>query len=189
MNLTSETVSSKKTGVLWLVSPDRTDQDYEIISERYERLENSTVQQRRPERIEQKIEDLFKSAKEQVFEDGMESEFSKELISLVEKYGDVAMEVLAHLIVYEKVNAEVASEALRWLGRMDHTPSYRYRLWLLERSLRCSSARVRDGAVLGLASLDDPDAITHLKQAIQRERVEELRKDMEQVILQLEDIR
>ena len=97
------------------------------------------------------------------------------------------MEVLAYLIVYEKVNAEIASEALRWLGRMDHPVSYHYRLWLLERGLRCSSAIVRDGATLGLASLDDHHAVTYLKQTIQREPCEELRKDMGQVLIQLEN--
>lgn len=152
-------------------------------------VENSTVQQERPEEIDQEFTILFEAAKEQVFEDGMESEFSKELISLVKKYGDAAMEVVADLITNERVNAEVASEALRWLGRMDHLTSYHFRRWLLERSLRCSSAMVRDGAALGLASLNDPHAIPYLKRAILREGHIELREDMEQVLVQLEKAR
>jgi len=152
-------------------------------------VENSTVQQERPEEIDQEFTILFEAAKEQVFEDGMESEFSKELISLVKKYGDAAMEVVADLITNERVNAEVASEALRWLGRMDHSTSYHFRRWLLERSLGCSSAMVRDGAALGLASLNDPHAILYLKQAILREEHAELCEDMEQVLVQLENAR
>ena len=138
--------------------------------------------------IDQKIETLFGAAREQVFEDGMESDFSKELISLVKKYGNAAITVLTRLIITEQVNAEVASEALRWLGNIEHPASYRSRLWLLERSLFCSSARVRDGAALGLASLDDPHAIPHLRRAIQRENCNELRKDIEQVLIQLENV-
>jgi hypothetical protein len=47
---------------------------------------------------------------------------------------------------------------------------------------------VRDGATLGLASLNDPQAITPLKQAIEREQIGELREDMQQVLDQLENI-
>jgi hypothetical protein len=138
--------------------------------------------------IDQKIETLFGAAREQVFEDGMESDFSKELISLVKKYGNAAITILTRLIVTEQVNAEVASEALRWLGHMEHPKTYDNRLWLLEQSLFCSSARVRDGAALGLASLDDSHAIPYLKRAIQQENCTELREDIEQVLIQLESV-
>lgn len=150
------------------------------------RLENSTAQQEVHKDFDQEILTLFEAAKEQNFEDGMESEFSKGLLDLVKGYGADAIEVLAPLIIDEKVNQEITSEALRWLGHIDHPPSHRHRLWLLERSLHCSSARVRDGATLGLAFLDDPHAITYLRQAIQQEKIAELRADMEQVLAQLE---
>jgi hypothetical protein len=71
---------------------------------------------------------------------------------------------------------------------MDHAPSYRFRLWLLERSLGSLKARIRDGAILGLSSLNDPHAISYLKLAIEQEKCSELRKDMEQVLAQLESI-
>jgi len=148
--------------------------------------ENSTSPHERPAEIDRQIEALFEAAKEEIFEDGMETEFSKELVSLVNRYGNVAIEVMAHLIIHERVNAEVAAEALRWMGRIEHSPSYRYRLWLLARSLRCSSACIRDGAALGLSSMDDPNAIAHLEQAIQVEQIGELREDMAQVLAQLE---
>lgn len=164
---------------------DHPHQDYEDIYED-KWMRTSTAPPEEPEYLDLEIRRLFWQAREQVFEDGMESEFSKELISLVRRYGNAAMEVLTHLIVNGKVNAEAASEALRWLGRMDHPASYRYRLWLLERSLLSSAARIRDGASLGLASLDDPHAIPHLKKAIGQEQYAELREDMEQVLAQLE---
>lgn len=150
---------------------------------------NSTVNHSyAQEDIYQKIEAIFEAGKEENFEDGMESEFSRKLISFIKKYGDKALEAITSLIVYEKVNAEVATEALRWLGDLEHTPSYSFRLWLLERSLRSSKARIRDGAILGLSSLNDPHAISYLKLAIEQEMCTELRKDMEQVLAQLESI-
>lgn len=136
--------------------------------------------------IECRVRTLFGAAKEEIFEGGMESEFSRGLVSLVKEYGKSAIGILARFIVYEQVNEETASEALRWLGQMDHPSSYNERLRLLEKCLRNSSARVRDAASLGLASLDDPHAIPRLKQAIQRETCAELREDMEQVLAQLE---
>lgn len=137
-------------------------------------------------RVEREITVLFAAGTEEVFEDGMESEFSKALRVLVRVYGEVALEVLARHIIGGGSNEEVGAEALRWLGHMQHPPTYYPRLWLLERSLFCESARVRDGALLGLASLNDPVAIPYLKKAIVREKVEELREDMEQVLDQLQ---
>jgi hypothetical protein len=148
--------------------------------------ENATGLHDRPPELAEGLRAILASGKEQVFEDGMESDFSKALIALIRTYGNDTLAEFAYFIVYEKVNAEVASEALRWLGLMNHPLSYSWRLWLLERSLGSSSARIRDGAALGLAFLDDPAAIPHIKLAIQREPVAELRQDLGQVLAQLE---
>ncbi|HEY9669794.1 MAG TPA: HEAT repeat domain-containing protein [Coleofasciculaceae cyanobacterium] len=136
-----------------------------------------------------KIEAIFWAAKGEFFEDGMESELSRQLNSVVKEYSNEAIEAITCLIVYEKVNPEVAGEALRWLGRIEHPETYEYRRWLLERSLTLNSTRVRDGAILGLASMDDKHAIPYLKQAIEREQCAELKVDMEQVLEQLESLR
>jgi hypothetical protein len=140
----------------------------------------------RPPELVESFRCLLISGRDEIFEDGMESEFSKNLIDLIKRYGNDALAELAYFIVYEKVSTEVTGEALRWLGLMDHPLSYHWRLWLLERSLSSRSARIRDGAVLGLAFLDDPDAIPYVRQAADREPVKELRSDMEQVLVQLE---
>lgn len=149
---------------------------------------SSTIRRDYSKELAEEIYSLFKASEEQNFEDGMETEFSKKLILLIKKYTDEAIEIITSIILYERVNAEVAAEALRWLGKMDHAPSYRFRLWLLERSLGSLKARIRDGAILGLSSLNDPHAISYLKLAIEQEKCSELRKDMEQVLAQLESI-
>lgn len=137
--------------------------------------------------LHSKIGTIFWKAKEEVFEDGMESTFSQQLNSVIRKCGNDAVEAITCLIVYERVDSEVAGEALRWLGRIDHAESYQYRRWLLERSLSLSSSRVRDGAVLGLASMDDKHAISYLKSAIEKEQCFELKADMKLVLEQLEN--
>lgn len=151
-----------------------------------ERLANTTAQE---EPLGELIKILFRKAQGIAFEDGMETEFSRELVRLVRKHGKVAMEIITALIVNENVDAGVAAEALRWLGRMEYLPSYHDRLWLLEKSLFSRSVLVRDGAALGLASLDDPHAIPYLQRAIEHEKYASLREDLEQVRDQLESIR
>ena len=136
--------------------------------------------------ISSEIEALFIAGKEEYFEDGFESDFSRGLISCVQKYGVDAIEAITCFIVYEKVSPEVASEALRWLGEINHPDSYKFRLWLLEHCLSCSSSRVRDGAILGLSYLNNPHAITYLERAIEKEKIIELREDMKQVLAQHE---
>ena len=133
-----------------------------------------------------KTEAIFWTAKGEIFEDGMESAFSRKLSYFVKRYSEDALEAITCLIVHEKVDPEIAGEALRWLGRVDHAESYEYRRWLLERSLSLSSTRVRDGAILGLASMDDRRAIPYLKIAIKKEQCSELKADMESVLEQLE---
>lgn len=131
------------------------------------------------------FDSLFRSVRELRFEDGMESYFSEHLISLVRTYGPFSKDILAQIFEDSTISPEVLSEALRWLGRMEDQPSYEARLWLLERALNSSSPTVRDGASLGLASLDDPRAARYLQAAIESEQIPDLRRDMEDVLSQL----
>lgn len=191
-------------GPYWPDSLDRTDQETwkflqsqaifvawtkdpqsEII-EHSEPMENSTTYQESLEEVKYLLDALFRASKEEVFEDGMESYFSRGLVAVIEKYGNDAIKALVSPLIDEAVAAETASEALRWLGHMDHPPTYRLRLLLLKACLKSRLARVRDGAALGLSFLDDPDAIPELKDAVQAEPIKELRKNIEQVVDQLE---
>jgi HEAT repeat protein len=152
-------------------------------------FESSTVQLEGQIRMDSYIKAIFEAATQYVFEDGMDSEFSEELARLVRQCGNAAIDIMGYLILSETVNVEVASEALRSLGEIYHPQSHTYRLRLLQKGLGASSYWVRDGAALGLASLNDPLAIPHLRKAMQQERVKELREDMEKVLGQLERTR
>jgi len=128
---------------------------------------------------------LFLSAKEEIFEDGMSSEFSKKLVQLIQMEGQSVVSVLADLILNEEVNVEVGAETLRWIGRMWDPATYESRRWLLERSLFSRFPRIRDGAALGLSSMNDPLSIQYLKIASEREEIDELRADLERVLADL----
>lgn len=147
---------------------------------------NSTQKEEKPIDLFYEIERLFALAMDEEFEDGVESNFSKDLISFIKKYEKRAIEELTPIFLNEKVNAEIISEALRWIGRIQHNFSKFDRLWLLERCLFHPSPYIRDGATLGIASMNDPNAIDFLKIAIEKEPYLELREDMEQVLITLE---
>lgn len=146
----------------------------------------STESSQTSDEIYLQLEAIFRAAKGEFFEDGMESAFSQQLISFIKRHASDAMEVITSLILYGRVGLEVAGEALRWIGRIEHPETYEYRRWLLEASLKLSSSYVKDGAILGLAAMDDKHAVPYLKAAIVREQCSELKADMEQVLKQLE---
>ena len=148
---------------------------------------SSTIMQRElTRRVEDAVAELFELAEEQSFEDGMESDFSRDLVSLITKYGDLAMSEIAYLVTYDRVDREVASEALRWLGRIDDPSTHDSRLWVLRQGLTCKSPLVRDGAALGLASIRDAKAVQCLREAVERETIAELRYDLQAILEGLE---
>lgn len=144
------------------------------------------IQQELTRYVEKTLKRLFESVGEQYFEDGMESDFSRELVSLIKKYGNLAVSEIAYLITYVRVDNEIAGEALRWLGHIDDPSTYGWRLWILEKSLSSDSPTVRDGAGLGLACMGDAHAIQYIRKAIGQETIAELRDDLLGVLEELE---
>lgn len=138
---------------------------------------------------EESIRALFNRARYEAFEAGFDTDFSNELQASILKYSDQAIEIIAHLILHGIAGPEPASEALSCIGAINHSPTYNYRRWLLERCLSSGLARVRDGALIGLSFLDDPHAIPFLEEAIVREQRVGLRKDMQKLLRQLEETR
>ena len=127
----------------------------------------------------------FGSAEDEFFEDGTESQFAREIKVLIAKHRRSALEAISHLILFTKTGPHVANEALSTLGAVSEPTTYEYRRWLLERTLGSPSAVVRDGAVIGLAWLDDPHAIPYVQRAVQGEQLAPLRRSMEQLAGQL----
>ncbi len=154
------------------------------LGRRLESFEGSTSQEPDSAELTARISEIFSSAREQVFEDGMESAFSLAFAELLTSFGHSAMEGIISLVISGQVNPEVVAESLRVIGRLRHVATHRDRLWLLERCLYSPSVRVRDGAVVGLAFLDDRLAGDPLRSAIERESVAELRDDMKRVLAQ-----
>ena len=98
-----------------------------------------------------------------VFEDGMGSAFSKQLVTAIETHADTAMVQIIRLYKAEQITPTVLAETLRWLGQMGFGTSYSRRRWLLEQALRHPSPIVRDGAIVGLSLLEDPQQSPRLR--------------------------
>ena len=154
--------------------------------EEVEQGPSTIMQQELTRYVEKTIDRLFESARELYFEDGMETDFSQDLVSLVKKYGNLAMGEISYLISYGRVDSEVAGEALRWLARINDPSTYGWRFWLLEKGLLSKSPVVRDSAALGLLSMCDANAIPDIRKAIERETIAELRDDLQGALRELE---
>jgi len=151
--------------------------DYSTLTLNAQLLEIATQQARQ----------LFASARYELFEDGMDSAFSNAVLSLIEKYGEIALEAISSLIMSQSVATEAAGEALKCVAHIRDRATVETRMRLLKHALRHKSALVRDSAALGLASIDDPRAMPDIQRAIARESVDELRRAMVQVLEQLKE--
>lgn len=150
-------------------------------------IESSTVQERSAadDPAYFLVRRAFARARDDSFDDETEAELAREIKLLVAKHGDRAVEAMAHLILFGRTGAQLANEALRTLGMIQDAKTLHYRRWLLEHSLRSALAVIRDGAVLGLSWLGDPQAIPLVEAAAGSERIAPLRRSMEKLLEQL----
>lgn len=137
--------------------------------------------------LRNRLESVFRQAQEERFEDGMQSNFGRAMLALIAQYGEASVGEARRLIFDPRTRPGVAAEALRWVARADHPATQEQRREVLEAALSHLSSMVRDGAVLGLASLDDSRSVPALKAAIRREPVPELRADMEDLLAELRE--
>ncbi len=137
--------------------------------------------------VEAQLERLFSVAHEEQFEVGVESRFSGNLQQL-SAYDPVAvLQSLKARLIDSAVSSEVLAEILRWTSRQEADAIHDLVADLLSAGLHHSSSLVRDAAALGLAYLNKGESIIQIKLAIEREKVPELRKDLEDLILSLEN--
>ena len=133
----------------------------------------------------QEIRDLFERGASEFFEDGMRSAFSRTLIATLKQHGKMAIKAVAEYLFSGVANPDVVSEALRWLADFNDPDTLTQRWIILQRLMQDPSPRVRDGAVLGFATLDHPRARPLLLEAREKENIPELRSLMDKVIEQL----
>lgn len=138
-------------------------------------------------RVSRMVAQVFEDGADEVFEYGADSVLVRKLTAVIETYGDAAVSALEALFGSGSVNVEVAIEALRRMGAVQHPPTRKYRLSVLQNNLLSQSARIRFGAALGVAAMNHPDAIAAIRQALEVEAQLQLRRTLQNVLAQLED--
>ena len=142
------------------------------------------VNKRRQIRLD--IENALRAGSDEVFEYGMDSELSLALDTLIKRYSNEAVAELDRILDQDRTRLEVLEETLLQIGSIEHNPTHQSRLMLITKHLLKSPAvSVRDYAALGVAEMDDPEAIPFLRLAIRFENSERLRRDLELVLNQL----
>ncbi len=147
--------------------------------------ESSTAEIERDPELLDEIRKLFEQGASEFFQDGMYSSFSRALLLILAQHGRAAFQAIAEYVFSGAANADVVSEALRWLADFNNPATLPQRWAILQRTLQDRSPRVRDGAVLGFAALDDPRARELLLETQKKEMIPELRRLIQQVIDQL----
>jgi len=148
--------------------------------------EASTAETECDPRLLRQIRDLFDQGASEFFQDGIQSHFSRSLLTLLAIHGREAVRAIAKYVSGGRARADVLSEALRHVGDFPDAASAGDRWALLRSALKHRSSRVRDGAILGFAAMDDPEARDVLTEARNVEQVAELRRLIDVVIAQLE---
>jgi hypothetical protein len=152
---------------------------------RFEVAESGTaVVESDPELVDH-VKELFEQGASEFFEDGVHSAFSRSLLLTLAEHGRAAFMAIAEYLFSADVKPDIVSEALRWLADFSDPATLVDRWSILQRTLRDRSPRVRDGAILGFAALDDPRARPLLLEARHVEQIAELQGLIEQVIEQL----
>ena len=135
------------------------------------------------------VRELFEQGASEFFRDGVHSNFSRTLLRTLAQHGQAAFRAIADYVFSGDAKPDVVSESLRWLADFNDASALPQRWSILQRTLRDRSPRVRDGAILGFAALDDPRARPLLLEARNLEQIGELRSLIDQVVAQLERAR
>ena len=136
--------------------------------------------------IERQLEQLFTDARDELFEVGIESQFSKGLQKLCTYDPTTVFQYIRTRLIVNDTNSEAFAEILRWASHQDARAIRDHVADLLSVGLLNSSSLVRDAAALSLAYLEKTAAVAQLQQALEREKVPELQKDLEDLIRSLE---
>ena len=135
------------------------------------------------------IRELFEQGASEFFHDGVHSNFSRTLLTTLVQHGQAAFRAIADYLFSGNAKPDVVSEAVRWFADFNDASTLSQRWAILQRTLKDRSPRVRDGAILGFAALDDPRARPLLLEARNLEQISELRALIDQVVAQLKRAR
>ena len=125
---------------------------------------------------------------QETLEEGEESEFSKRLLAFIIHYHRVAVEAISAKVDQGGLPPGLISDILSIIGEADDDHTRSQRLSLLVKYLRSNVPRIRHGAIMGIASMKNPEVIPEVKKALIVEDVRLLRSMLEQLVEYLRKI-
>ena len=131
---------------------------------------------------------IFDAGKNEQFEDGMRSDFSKAIERLIKNYQDNAVAALAEFLASNKIDSDLLCETLRTIGKFNDDKTALIRFQILISFLSHASPFIRDCAGLALYDIESPNAIPYIKQAVDKEPYQSLKRDFEKIIDALEEL-
>jgi hypothetical protein len=120
-------------------------------------------------------------------QDDEDISFNAEIYGIVSNWGTQSINRIISLIRSSQIRGLFVSKLLQSLGDIVHPHTHLQRRSALEKFLFDPSARVRDGACLGLSVMDDASSLPYATFALQTEQNPILRKNLQSLISQLEN--
>jgi len=122
--------------------------------------------------------------------DGQEvdQDLSPALLEVLERHGLRALTSIENALWNRSESGWEMAEVLSLLGRINTTMLYQQRLNLLIDALWSPWAAIRDGALSGLATMEDPQTIEYLRRSAEREEVPDLKRDMNELATHLQEL-
>ena len=139
-----------------------------------------------PELLEDHLDRLYSVARDELFEVGRRSQFSKGLQQLCAYDPVTVMQSVKVRLADDRISVEVLAETLRWAADQEAITIRDTVIAFLSMGLWHTSSLVRDTAALSLAYLDEKAALAPLQRALEREEVPELRDDLAALMRSLE---
>ncbi len=128
---------------------------------------------------------LVEGARDEYFEDGVESNLSAGLRILFRNYAESFARILDERLKKSDIGPWILTAVLHTIGNIDDDATRDWRLATLVGHLKAPSPLIRDAAAVGLSYLDDKRAIPYLREAIARETNKDFQEDLSSVVEQL----
>lgn len=131
------------------------------------------------------FEDLLREGRNTFFEDGIENGISRKVHTYIVLFREYFLDFIWKKVFIED-NLETISNILHYIGQCNYNILKEERRNLLEYYLiHSKSARIRDGASLGLNLINDPKSIPCIRLAIAKESVKTLQEWYYQILNEL----
>jgi hypothetical protein len=128
--------------------------------------------------LSEELDSLFAIARAENFDDPITTRFATDLISIMDNFGNQAIQIIRRMIQHKQVVVDIAEQALKIIGMDENRFNHNDRRELLEACLSHNSIWVRNGAIKGISYMDDPKALNSITKALETEKVPELREYM-----------